>query len=60
MFLPDFSLAFFRDLHSNGLTGTIPFELGNLAYLAELRLDRNRFSGPIPGSNDLSSSSSLQ
>jgi len=30
------------------LTGRLPPELGNLRFLQELRLDRNRLQGPIP------------
>ncbi|KAK7244727.1 hypothetical protein RIF29_39553 [Crotalaria pallida] len=33
---------------SNGLTGRLPPELGNLRYLQELRLDRNRLQGSVP------------
>jgi hypothetical protein len=40
-----------RNFHSNGLTGKIPSELGKLQNLVELRLDRNRLKGSIPGSN---------
>ncbi|GJN25991.1 hypothetical protein PR202_gb13881 [Eleusine coracana subsp. coracana] len=41
---------FYRNFHSNGLTGNIPPELGKLQNLVELRLDRNRLKGSIPGS----------
>ncbi|KAI8001555.1 hypothetical protein LOK49_LG09G00821, partial [Camellia lanceoleosa] len=33
------------NLQSNGLTGKLPSELGNLKYLEELRLDRNKLQG---------------
>ena len=36
------------NLAGNGLTGTIPPELGNLAGLTELVLQENNLSGPIP------------
>ena len=36
------------DLSDNQLSGEIPGELGNLAYLRELRLYGNQLSGPIP------------
>ncbi|MBA0762073.1 hypothetical protein Gotri_024626 [Gossypium trilobum] len=36
------------NLQSNGLTGSLPAELGNLKYLEELRLDRNRLKGAVP------------
>ncbi|KAK6137502.1 hypothetical protein DH2020_028755 [Rehmannia glutinosa] len=39
------------NLRSNGLTGKLPYELGNLKYLEELRLDRNKFLGAIPGNS---------
>ena len=35
-------------LHNNRLSGEIPPELGNLAILTELGLDRNRFGGCVP------------
>ena len=35
-------------LRSNNLSGTIPPELGNLASLQVLHLDRNGLTGPIP------------
>ena len=35
-------------LRSNGLTGPIPVELGNLANLTDLRLGYNGLTGPIP------------
>ncbi|KAG2371962.1 uncharacterized protein HKW66_Vig0240830 [Vigna angularis] len=37
----------FRNLQSNGLIGRLPPELGNLRFLQELQLDRNRLQGPI-------------
>ncbi len=36
------------DLRANGLTGTIPPELGSLATLRELILAENELTGPIP------------
>jgi len=35
-------------LNGNGLTGSIPAELGNLTYLASVTLPDNRLTGPIP------------
>jgi len=35
-------------LQSNGLTGTIPAEIGDLTYLEFLYLSKNRLSGTIP------------
>lgn len=40
-----------RNLQSNVLTGKLPYELGMLRYLEELRLDRNKFIGTIPAAN---------
>ena len=40
--------VFSLELHENGLTGTIPAALGNLANLVRLRLFTNALSGPIP------------
>lgn len=41
-----------RNLQSNGLTGRLPPELGNLGHLEVLQLDRNRLRGTVPaGSN---------
>lgn len=37
-----------RNLESNGLTGALPAELGNLKSLVELRLDRNKLQGTVP------------
>lgn len=51
--------SLFRDLHSNGLTGKIPPELGKLENLVELRLDRNRLEGQIPGGTMLNFSATL-
>ncbi|CAF2372244.1 BnaAnng33340D [Brassica napus] len=36
-----------RNLQSNGLTGKLPPELGNLKYLKELHIDRNRLQGSL-------------
>ena len=36
------------DLLSNGLTGSVPAEVGNLYNLTLLRLDRNLFTGTLP------------
>ena len=36
------------DLRNNGLTGTLPPELGDLGDLRQLHLDGNQISGPIP------------
>ncbi len=36
------------DLSDNGLSGSIPVELGGLSNLTWLNLDRNGLSGPIP------------
>ena len=36
------------DLESNGLTGSLPEELGNLAKLQTLYLSGNQFTGCIP------------
>ncbi|KAG5375463.1 hypothetical protein IGI04_040059 [Brassica rapa subsp. trilocularis] len=36
-----------RNLQSNGLTGKLPPELGNLKYLKELHIDRNRLRGSL-------------
>lgn len=46
-----------RNLGSNGLTGRIPPELGNLKNLQKLWLDRNRLLGslPVAGNPDFSS-----
>lgn len=46
-----FTYVFCRNLESNGLSGRLPPELGNLRHLEELRLDRNRLEGTVPGSN---------
>ena len=35
-------------LNGNGLTGSIPAELGNLAHLASVTLSDNQLTGPIP------------
>lgn len=43
--------CFYRNLQSNGLMGNMPTELGNLKYLQELRLDRNKLKGTLPASN---------
>lgn len=40
-----------RNLQANGLTGKLPSELGNLKNLQELRVDRNKLQGTIPGAN---------
>ena len=36
------------DMSSQGLTGTVPSELGNLAALVRLRLNQNELTGTIP------------
>ena len=36
------------DLRNNNLSGTLPSQLGELAYLSTLRLDNNNLSGEIP------------
>ena len=36
------------ELQQNSLTGSIPVELGSLAYLEALRLNGNELTGPIP------------
>lgn len=41
------------------LTGELPPKLGNLNYLEELRLDRNKLQGTIPGNNNSASNSSI-
>lgn len=37
------------DLSSNNLTGSLPAEIGDLAKLANLRLEENSLTGNIPG-----------
>ena len=37
-----------NNLDSEGLTGSIPPEIGNLTNLIKLRLDFNQLTGPIP------------
>lgn len=49
----------YRNLQSNGLTGRLPPELGNLRYLQELWLDSNRLQGPIPASGTYSFASTM-
>lgn len=46
-----FVFPFCSNLESNGLTGRLPSELGNLKYLQELRLDRNKLKGVVPAAN---------
>lgn len=46
-----FHLFHYRNLQSNGLSGRMPSELGNLKDLEELRLDRNKLQGTVPGNN---------
>lgn len=41
----------YRNLQSNGLVGKLPPELGNLEYLEELRLDRNKLGGILPATS---------
>src|ERR1044072_1442478 len=38
----------YGNLQSNKLAGRLPLKLGNLRYLKELWLHRNRLRGPIP------------
>ena len=47
-----FFFCYHRNLQSNGLTGSLPAELGNLKYLQELRLDRNKLQGTVPADNN--------
>lgn len=49
-----------RNLQSNGLSGKLPPELGNLGYLEELYLDRNKLQGTVPagGNKGLTSNAS--
>lgn len=48
-----------RNLESNGLTGRLPPELGNLKYLEELWLDRNKLQGTVPAESDSNFTSSM-
>lgn len=49
-----------RNLESNGLTGTMPQELGNLKYLEELLLDRNKLQGNVPAESSINFTSNVQ
>ncbi|KAF3438484.1 hypothetical protein FNV43_RR21246 [Rhamnella rubrinervis] len=44
------SLNIYLDLSGNGLTGSIPMEVGMLEHLAVLDISRNKLSGKIPES----------
>ena len=37
-----------QDIVGNGLTGTLPIELGTLAHLRRLEMEGNSLTGPIP------------
>ena len=45
---PCASLLLRSDLHNNGLSGTIPTEVGLLTYMHKLFLSGNELSGTIP------------
>jgi len=47
-FAEDHPLLSYVDLSANLFNGTLPEHLGTLAFLTELQLPQNRFSGPIP------------
>lgn len=51
IFVGLYVFPFCRNLQSNVLTGKLPYELGTLRYLEELRLDRNKLLGTIPAAN---------
>ncbi|CAN6581490.1 unnamed protein product [Malus baccata var. baccata] len=46
------TLSISLDLSDNYLTGTLPFEVGDLVHLTELNVLRNNLSGEIPNSLD--------
>ncbi|MCI03782.1 LRR receptor-like kinase, partial [Trifolium medium] len=52
-------LCLLKSLKSNGLTGRLPSEFGNLRYLQEVRLDRNRLQGPVPASGTYNFASNM-
>jgi len=48
VFLSQSGHVFYLDLIVNGLSGTIPLEIGDLSYLEILYLQVNNLTGPIP------------